>query len=82
MVVFGYFLLKVTEIYKNFPIFCWLLIEGLCIYVMYRKARNIYRSFKLTNFALLYEYQFKITDIILNLIIIAHFIVNKALFSP
>lgn len=48
---------------------------------MYRRASNIYSSFKLMNIALVYEYQFKIIDIILSLIIIAHFIVCLPIFS-
>ena len=79
--MFAYFLFKLLEVDKAIPFGWWLIIEGLCILVMYRRARNIYSSFKLMNFALMYEYQFKITDIILNLIIIAHFIVPFMLFS-
>lgn len=81
VLVFTYFLFKLIEVEKLIPIGWWLIIEGICVFVMYRRARNIYSSFKLMNFALMYEYQFKITDIILNLIIIAHFIVSFILFS-
>jgi len=41
---------------------------------MYIRASQIYQSFRLTNIALVYEYQFKAFDLILNLIVIAHFI--------
>ena len=75
MAIFSYFLIKLIGIDQTVSLSWWLIIEGFCIFVMYRRARSIYRSFRLMDFALVYEYQFKIADIILNLIIIAHFIV-------
>lgn len=56
LVVFTYFLFKLAEVDRVLPIAWWLVIEGLCIFVMYKRAKNIYRSFKLMNFGLLYEY--------------------------
>lgn len=78
LLLFCYFLIKLTAINKSM---WWYGVESLCVYMMYRRASNIYSSLKLMNIALVYEYQFKIIDIVLNLVIIAHFIVSLPLFS-
>lgn len=79
-IVIGYFIMKLVQANSFLNIYCWYAIETICIFIMYRRAKNIYRSFKLMDFALTYEYQVKIIDIILNQIIVAHFIVNIILF--
>lgn len=78
LLLFCYFLVKIATLGKSM---WWYGVESICVYLMYRRASNIYSSLKLMNIALVYEYQFKIIDIILNLIIIAHFIVFFMLFS-
>ena len=78
LLLFCYFLVKVTTFDRSM---WWYGVESLCVYLMYRRASNIYSSLKLMNIALVYEYQFKIIDIIINLVIIAHFIVSLPLFS-
>lgn len=78
LLLFCYFLVKITTLGRSI---WWYTIETLCVYLMYRRASNIYSSLKLMNIALVYEYQFKIMDIIVNLIIIAHFIVRLPIFS-
>jgi hypothetical protein len=50
----------------------WWLLEGVNIYYLYGRASEFYQYLRLKNFALQYEYQFKLFDLILNLIIIAH----------
>lgn len=53
----------------------WWFLEGFNIYYLYVRASEIYQELRLKNFALKFEYQFKLFDLILNLIILAHIFV-------
>ena len=52
--------------------------EILLVIHFYLNARKYYNYFKMTQFDLIFKYQFKIIDIMINLLIMAHFIVISA----
>lgn len=66
-----YLCLCIADLYDRSNAVWWLL-EGVNIYFLYGRASELYQYLRLKNFALQYEYQFKLFDLILNLIIIAH----------
>lgn len=57
----------------------WMIFEVISLVFLYIRASQIYQSFRLMNFALIYEYQIKAFDLIVNLILIAHVIVHTLL---
>lgn len=57
----------------------WLSMEISCYLLLFSRAKTIYQSFRLTNFALSYEYQLKSIDLVINLSIISHLIVALSL---
>jgi hypothetical protein len=73
-----YLCLCIADLYDQSNAVWWLL-EGVNIYFLYGRASELYQYLRLKNFALQYEYQFKLFDLILNLIILAHTFVLPSL---
>jgi hypothetical protein len=69
-----YLCLCIVGIYDRNNVLWWIL-EGVNIYFLYGRASELYQELRLKNFALQYEYQFKLFDLMLNLIIIVHMFV-------
>jgi hypothetical protein len=53
----------------------------VCVH-LFLEGRKYYKFVRVVELALVYEYQFKIMDLMLNLLIIAHFLVLALLSSP
>lgn len=52
------------------------IVELLIIYLLYKKAAEIYRYLKIMEIGLQYEHHVKITDLLLNIFIEAHIFVT------
>ena len=74
-----YFFLVIFGINTMDHPYCYL-FELILIIVLYQRAKKIYGAFRLTFFALTYEYQFKSMDLVLNLLIFIHIIVHQSLY--
>jgi len=70
-----YLSLKIAEHYKRRSSI-WTIIEIVVTYLMYCRASKIYQSLRYMSFSLEYEYQSKVFDLIITLLIIMHFVVN------
>jgi hypothetical protein len=60
----------------------FILLELAVIVHLYLEARRFYRFLRVSEISLLYEYQFQIADLMVNLLILAHFFVTTILCSP
>ncbi len=60
----------------------WYCVELVGVAFLFFRAKVIYNSFKLTSFALSYEYQIKAIDLLINLFQISHYIVHFILLRP
>jgi hypothetical protein len=61
---------------------CEHVAELLVYYLLWASASNIYQNFKLRSFALRYEHQLKIFDLLANIFIQAHIFVPLPLPRP
>jgi hypothetical protein len=67
--------MMVSQVNITFNI-AWISFQLISQFIMYYRAKEIFESFQYKNIALKYEYQFKAFDMVLNLLIFAHFIVS------
>ena len=71
--------LKISMVDQKTDVF-WVIFELIAIYFQYRKVRDLYKSLRLMSYSLHYEYHSKICDLLINLFIILHCVVNTFSF--
>lgn len=52
-----------------------LIVELLVEFHLYLEAKEYYKYFRISELSLIYEYQFKIADLMINLFILTHYLV-------
>lgn len=60
----------------------WFCQEVIGCFLLFRRAKNIYQSFRLTSTALNYEYHLKAIDLLITLFLISHLIVTHPSLRP